>query len=71
MTHYYKKNGKMQKKSLKEEEAEIKEILKSCDVFKNIYTESGEKKDINVGRVDFDSGPSDPYSAKIEKILIC
>ena len=54
-------------KSLKEEEAEIKEILKSCDVFKNIYTESGEKKAINVGGVDLDSGPSDPYSAKIEK----
>ena len=54
-------------KSLKEEEAEIKEILKSCDVFKNIYTESGEKKAINVGGVDFDSGPSDPYNAKIEK----
>ena len=54
-------------KSLKEEEAEIKEILKSCDVFKNIYAESGEKKAINVGGVDLDSGPSDPYSAKREK----
>ena len=54
-------------KSLKEEEAEIKEIMKSCDVFKNIYTESGEKKQINVGGIDLDSGPSDPYSAKIEK----
>ena len=54
-------------KSLKEEEAEIKEIMKSCDVFKNIYTESGEKKQINVGGIDLDSGPSDPYNAKIEK----
>ncbi len=54
-------------KSLKEEEAEIKEIMKSCDVFKNIYTESGEKRQINVGGIDLDSGPSDPYSAKIEK----
>ena len=54
-------------KSLKEEEAEIMEIMKSCDVFKNIYTESGEKKAINVGGIDLDSGPSDPYSAKIEK----
>ena len=54
-------------KSLKEEEAEIKEIMKSCDVFKNIYTESGEKKQINVGGIELDSGPSDPYSAKIEK----
>ena len=54
-------------KCLKEEEAEIKEIMKSCDVFKNIYTESGEKKAINVGGIDLDSGPSDPYSAKIEK----
>ena len=41
--------------------------MKSCDVFKNIYTESGEKKAINVGGVDLDTGPTDPYSAKIEK----
>jgi katanin p60 ATPase-containing subunit A1 len=54
-------------KSLKEEEAEIKEIMKSCDVFKNIYTESGVKKAMNVEGIDQDSGPSDPYSAKIEK----
>ena len=54
-------------KSLKEEEAEIKEIMKSCDVFKNIYTESGEKKAMNLEREDFDSEPTDPYSAKIEK----
>ena len=54
-------------KSLKDEEAEIREIMKSCDVFKNIYTESGEKKAINVGGVDLDTGPTDPYSAKIEK----
>ena len=54
-------------KSLKYEEAEIREIMKSCDVFKNIYTESGEKKAINVGGVDLDTGPTDPYSAKIEK----
>ena len=54
-------------KSLKEEKAEIKEIMKSCDVFKNIYTESGEKRVMNVGRTDEDDGPSDPYSAKIEK----
>ena len=31
-------------KGLKEEEEEIKEIMKSCDVFKNIYTESGQKR---------------------------
>ena len=54
-------------KSLKEEEAEIKEIMKSCDVFKNIYTESGGKKAMNVEGIDLDSGPSDPYNAKIEK----
>ena len=54
-------------KNLKEEEAEIQEIMKSCDIFKNIYSESGEKKAINVGGVDFDSEPTDPYSAKIEK----
>ena len=54
-------------KSLKEEESEILEIMKSCDIFKNIYTESGEKKAINVGGIDIDSGPTDPYSAKIEK----
>ena len=54
-------------KNLKEEEAEILEIMKSCDIFKNIYSESGEKKAINVGEVDFDSEPTDPYSAKIEK----
>ena len=54
-------------KNLKEEEAEILEIMKSCDIFKNIYSESGEKKAINVGGVDFDSEPKDPYSAKIEK----
>ena len=54
-------------KSLKDEEAEIREIMKSCDVFKNIYTESGEKKAINVGGIDLDTSPSDPYSAKIEK----
>ena len=53
-------------KSLKEEETEIKEIMKSCDVFKNIYTESSEKKSVNVGQ-ELDEGPSDPYSAKIEK----
>ena len=41
--------------------------MKSCDIFKNIYSESGEKKAINVGEVDFDSEPTDPYSAKIEK----
>ena len=41
--------------------------MKSCDVFKNIYTESGEKRVMNVGRTDEDDGPSDPYSAKIEK----
>ncbi len=54
-------------KSLKEEESEILEIMKSCDIFKNIYTESGEKKAINVGGIDIDSGPTDPYTAKIEK----
>ena len=54
-------------KSLKEEKAEIKEIMKSCDVFKNIYTESGEKRVMNVAGADMDDGPTDPYSAKIEK----
>lgn len=54
-------------KSLKEEKAEIKEIMKSCDVFKNIYTESGEKRVMNVTGADMDDGPTDPYSAKIEK----
>ena len=54
-------------KSLKEERAEIKEIMKSCDVFKNIYTESGEKKVMKYERDEIDDGPSDPYSAKIEK----
>jgi katanin p60 ATPase-containing subunit A1 len=56
-------------KSLKDEEAEIREIMKSCDVFKNLYTESGEKKILNVGGVDIDNSPSssDPYTAKIEK----
>ena len=54
-------------KGLKEEEAEIKEIMKSCDVFKNIYTESGEKKAMNIEGRDLDEEPSDPYSAKIEK----
>ncbi len=54
-------------KGLKEEEAEIKEIMKSCEVFKNIYTESGEKKAMNIEGRDLDEEPSDPYSAKIEK----
>ena len=53
-------------KSLKEEEAEIKEIMKSCEVFKNVYNESGEKKAMNIGQ-EIDEGPTDPYSAKIEK----
>ena len=31
-------------KSLKEEMEEIKEIMNTCDIFKNIYTESGQKR---------------------------
>ena len=54
-------------KGLKEEEEEIKEIMKSCDVFKNIYTESGQKRqDQRKDEIDI-SPPKDPHSAKIEK----
>ena len=54
-------------KGLKEEEEEIKEIMKSCDVFKNIYTESGQKRqDQRKDEIDM-SPPKDPHSAKIEK----
>ena len=53
-------------KSLKEEVEEIKEIMKSCEVFKNIYTESGQKRQ-EQQKEEYDSPPKDPYSAKIEK----
>ena len=53
-------------KSLKEEVEEIKEIMKSCDIFKNIYTESGQKRQ-EQQKEEYDSPPKDPYSAKIEK----
>ena len=53
-------------KSLKEEVEEIKEIMKSCDIFKNIYTESGQKRQ-EQKKEEYDSPPKDPYSAKIEK----
>ena len=53
-------------KSLKEEEEEIKEIMKSCDVFKNIYTESGQKRQ-EQKKEEYNSPPKDPYNAKIEK----
>ena len=36
-----KKKWKSLEKGLKEEEEKIREIMKSCDVFKNIYTVSG------------------------------
>ena len=54
-------------KGLKEEEEEIREIMKSCDVFKNIYTESGQKRQ-EQQKNDIDILlPKDSHSAKIEK----
>ena len=54
-------------KGLKEEEEEIREIMKSCDVFKNIYTESGQKRQ-EQQKNDIDTSlPKDSHSAKIEK----
>ena len=53
-------------KSLKEEMEEIKEIMNTCDIFKNIYTESGQKRQDQKFEKN-DSPPKDPYSAKIEK----
>ena len=53
-------------KSLKDEVEEIKAIMKSCEVFKNIYTESGQKRNEQKKEV-YESPPKDPYSAKIEK----
>ena len=53
-------------KSLKEEMEEIKEIMNTCDIFKNIYTESGQKRQDQKFEKS-DSPPKDPYSAKIEK----
>ena len=54
-------------KSLKEEMEEIKEIMNTCDIFKNIYTESGQKRqDQRKDEIDI-SPPKDPHSAKIEK----
>ena len=54
-------------KGLKEEEEEIREIMKSCDVFKNIYTESGQKRQ-EQQKNDIDiSLPKDSHNAKIEK----
>ena len=55
-------------KGLKEEEEEIREIMKSCDVFKNIYTESGQKRqEQQKNDIEDISYPNDPHSAKIEK----
>ena len=53
-------------KNLKEEEEEIREIMKSCEVFKNCYTESGQKRQ-DQRKDEYESPPKDPYSAKIEK----
>ena len=53
-------------KSLKGEVEEIKEIMKSCEVFKNIYNDSGQKRK-EQKKEEYDSPPKDPYSAKIEK----
>jgi len=53
-------------KSLKEEMEEIKEIMNTCDIFKNIYTESGQKRQDQKFEKN-ESPPKDPYSAKIEK----
>ena len=53
-------------KSLKEEMEEIKEIMNTCDIFKNIYTESGQKRQDHKFEKN-ESPPKDPYSAKIEK----
>ena len=54
-------------KGLNDEVAEIKEITKSCDVFKNIYTESGQIRQEQQKKEKDYSPPKDPYSAKIEK----
>ena len=53
-------------KSLKSEVEEIKEIMKSCLVFRNIYNDSGQKRK-EQKKEEYDSPPADPYSAKIEK----
>ena len=53
-------------KRLKEEMEEIKEIMNTCDIFKNIYTESGQKRQDQKFEKN-ESPPKDPYSAKIEK----
>ena len=62
-----KEKWKNIEKNLKEEENTINEIMKSCNVFKNIYTESGDKKAVNLGGIDLDNTPKNPYDAKIEK----
>ena len=62
-----KEKWKNIEKNLKEEENTINEIMKSCNVFKNIYTESGDKKAVNLGGVDLDNIPTNPHDAKIEK----
>ena len=55
-------------KGLKEEEEEIREIMKSCDVFKNIYTESGQKRqEQQKNDIEDISYLNDPHSAKIER----
>ena len=53
-------------KCLKEEVQEIKEIMKTCEIFKNIYTEAGQKRQ-EQKKEEYESPPKDPYSAKIEK----
>ena len=54
---------------LKEEINEIKEIIISCDVFKNVYTESGQIRKQEEPKEEYvdNSPPKDAYSAKIEK----
>ena len=46
-------------KSLKGEVEEIKEIMKSCEVFKNIYNDSGQKRK-EQKKEEYDSPPKDP-----------
>ena len=53
-------------KCLKEEMEEIQDIMKSCDVFKNIYTESGEKKKIGP-KVEENFDKDDEVDDRIKK----
>ena len=57
-------------KSLKDEVEEIKAIMKSCEVFKNIYTESGQKR--NEQKKKYMNHPQKILTAlKLKKMLIC